>query len=63
MKATYDAKAKTLTITIKCETPRPSSTGKMDLIYTSGGFKPVDVEIAGRMVRANVTLGHYATER
>jgi hypothetical protein len=56
--AKHDAKNNTITITIPVGTPRPSSTGKMDLIATTGGFKELEgVVIDGRPVRANITLG------
>jgi len=37
---------------------RMSSTGKMTLYYSSGGFKDTGVETAkGEMIRANITVG------
>ncbi|MFQ6095149.1 MAG: hypothetical protein ACE5NN_03290 [Candidatus Bathyarchaeia archaeon] len=48
-----EKKGSTLVLTIQLREPRPSSTGKMTLVYTSGGFKDLGVD----GLRANITIG------
>ncbi len=45
----------TLTLTIPLEAPRPSSSGKMNLRFTSGGFQQVTPE----GLRVNLTVAEY----
>ncbi len=37
-------KGNTLTITCELQPPRPSSTGKTNILFTTGGFTPVQGE-------------------
>jgi len=46
---------KTLTLTIPLEEPRPSSTGKMLIRFTSGGFTQVHTN----GLRVNLTVAEY----
>jgi hypothetical protein len=41
-----------VTITLDLQPPRPSNSGKTDVVYTTGGFVP----IAGTDLRANLTI-------
>ena len=53
MKATI--KGKMLVLEIPMDTPRPSNSGKMNLHFTSGGFKQITTD----GLRANITIGKY----
>lgn len=44
-----------LILTIPLEAPRPSSTGKMLLRYTSGGF----TQVTNNGLRVNLTVAEY----
>lgn len=54
-KACMHAK-KTVTIKVKLGTPRPSSTDKMNIEYTSGGFQTITED----GLRMNLTIGRKA---
>jgi hypothetical protein len=54
MNATYDEKAGTLTIVLKCGTPRPSATGKTLVIATSGGNQPTTANYDGQPIIVGV---------
>lgn len=63
IQAKYDEAKQEITLVIKVHPPEASNSGKMDLIYTSGGFKDMNISINGRTVRGNITLGHSARNR
>lgn len=46
-----------LVIRIPVGKGRMSSTGKMTLFYSSGGFKDTGVDMGGMPLRANITVG------
>lgn len=58
MEAKYDEKTGILSLKIRLDNPRPSATGKMDMRYTSGGFQDLGVQVDGRPLRANISIGH-----
>lgn len=49
----YNPKEKTVVIKVKLGKPRPSSTGKMLIEYTSGGFQTITDD----GLRMNLTIG------
>jgi hypothetical protein len=49
-----DEKAKTFTITMDLETPRPSSSGKTLIVATTGGGTSSDAIVNGKPVTINV---------
>ena len=53
MQAQLDGK--TLTLVIPLEAPRPSSTGKMLIHFTSGGFS----QVHSYGLRVNLTVAEY----
>ncbi len=52
---TAKVEGQTLVLTIRLQAPRPSSTGKMNLYFTTGGFQQVTPD----GLRANVTIAKY----
>uniref|UniRef100_A0A6M3LBY8 Uncharacterized protein n=1 Tax=viral metagenome TaxID=1070528 RepID=A0A6M3LBY8_9ZZZZ len=46
----------TITITLPRIPPRRSSTGKSELIGTTGGYVATDLDVDGKLVKASVNV-------
>jgi hypothetical protein len=60
----YDVKkvGNKLVIEIPLDEGSPSSTGKMNLIANSGGWKNLDVDYKGKPLKMNLMLGYKPSD-
>jgi hypothetical protein len=45
---TYDPKTQVLTLSVKCQSPAPSASGKTLVVATTHGNQPTEVQISGK---------------
>lgn len=48
-------KGNKLVIEVDLGEPRPSSSGKTEIVYTSGGFAATTAQVDGRPVKVSIT--------
>lgn len=57
---TIDPKTNEITIKGKLTEPTPSSTGKMFIVASTGGFTGAGVVLDGKPLKMNLTVGYSA---